>query len=63
MGSLWSSENDRLAALEARIHALESTSNTPLRPRATSTPAPARPKPAWHATLMRELEKRRESIK
>lgn len=60
MGSYWSSEDERIAALEARIRALEASST-----RAPMAKAPSRPviRPAWHAPLMKELQKRRESIK
>lgn len=54
MGSYWSSDDDRLAELEAA---------SPRVPTAAPTYKKPIIRPSWHAPLMKELQKRRESIK
>lgn len=61
MGSYWSSDDVRLAELEARIRMLEAAS--PRVPTAAPTYKKPIIRPSWHAPLMKELQKRRESIK
>lgn len=64
MGAYWSTENDRISELESRIRVLESQLHGPIIPVAPIIKPETRPiiRPAWHATLMKELAKRRKSI-
>ena len=61
MGSYWSSEDPRIALLEARIAALEQSkpSTAPTLPRRTKPVV----MPHWHGKLMEEISKRRQSMR